>query len=336
MNRFVMWLCGFLALFTLTAASLVFWGEAIEVNPPSPGEAVLLAAIGSAAVWALVVGLRPARRHTDAEDSEPQESTIDAAGILTSFRSSSRLPCVRLQGIPEGSDAFASRLGGPFYAPPGFTWPQANGRLMAPLAQLNFATLPHLDGFPESGIIQFYLDPAVELAASRSPVAQPSGFRVVQHREVGHFTEANPPGVQAALPFGTGQLLSASLDSMSIPASDPGFASAFVGGFDSFRSPEHIEDFTLDPQLLLGELAPAPTPGHYFGGYPRLTDQDPREQFAEFARHSSVLLFLDSIDDVSWGAGQAACFLIEPERLAQEDFSEVVYFSWDRPHTLEV
>ena len=52
-----------------------------------------------------------------------------------------------------------SRFGGVFYLPHGESVPACpEGETMQFLAQINFAKIPHLDGFPEKGLLQFFLD----------------------------------------------------------------------------------------------------------------------------------------------------------------------------------
>ncbi|MEY8387614.1 YwqG family protein [Oscillospiraceae bacterium 38-13] len=64
-----------------------------------------------------------------------------------------KLPCVRitpqLDKTPAPTD---SKFGGDFCLPAGQTAPD-----MEFLAQINFAQIPHLKGFPETGLLQFFL-----------------------------------------------------------------------------------------------------------------------------------------------------------------------------------
>jgi uncharacterized protein YwqG len=51
-----------------------------------------------------------------------------------------------------------SKFGGLPYLPKGFEYPKSsNGEYLYLLAQINFAEVPHLEGFPEKGILQFYI-----------------------------------------------------------------------------------------------------------------------------------------------------------------------------------
>lgn len=51
-----------------------------------------------------------------------------------------------------------SKFGGFPYLPKGFEYPKTcDGKYLFLLAQLNFSEIPPLDGFPEEGILQFYI-----------------------------------------------------------------------------------------------------------------------------------------------------------------------------------
>jgi type II secretory pathway pseudopilin PulG len=69
-----------------------------------------------------------------------------------------RLPGLRLTLTPGPTPAPASRIGGPPWAPPeGADWPTGHkGRPVPFLAQLNFADLPRLPDFPDSGLLQIF------------------------------------------------------------------------------------------------------------------------------------------------------------------------------------
>lgn len=62
-------------------------------------------------------------------------------------------PCVRITPQPNKTPAPTdSKFGGDYYLPAGAEAPD-----MEFLAQVNFAQIPHLEGFPEKGLLQFFL-----------------------------------------------------------------------------------------------------------------------------------------------------------------------------------
>ncbi|MDX2072682.1 MAG: YwqG family protein, partial [Haliscomenobacter sp.] len=77
-----------------------------------------------------------------------------------------------------------SKIGGKPYWPKDMAYPKSvQGELLFFLAQFNFAEIPHLEGFPTQGILQFFIaaDGMYGLDFDR-PQAQ-NGFRVVYHPE---------------------------------------------------------------------------------------------------------------------------------------------------------
>ena len=66
---------------------------------------------------------------------------------------STKLPAVHITPEPDGlSGPTDSRFGGEYYLPAG-----AKASELEFMAQVNFAQVPHLDGFPGSGLLQFFL-----------------------------------------------------------------------------------------------------------------------------------------------------------------------------------
>jgi uncharacterized protein YwqG len=69
--------------------------------------------------------------------------------------------------------------------------------------------------------------------------------------------------------------------------------------------------------------------GHRLWGRPHFPADDPR-LISRYASFTTCLLHLcgDEAAGLSWGERGACHFLIEPERLAERDFSRVLYH-WD-------
>ena len=65
----------------------------------------------------------------------------------------SLLPCIHIKpASAEAPGPTDSKFGGEFYLPAGAEAPELEF-----LAQINFAQAPHLEGFPETGLLQFFL-----------------------------------------------------------------------------------------------------------------------------------------------------------------------------------
>lgn len=69
------------------------------------------------------------------------------------------LSSLHLSAVQKSTTCIDSKFGGVFYLPEGESIPTCpEGEPMQFLAQINFAKMPHLDGFPQIGLLQFFLD----------------------------------------------------------------------------------------------------------------------------------------------------------------------------------
>lgn len=330
------WLLAILGLATLLAASLPLWPPSVGLHPPSGGEAAALAALGVGCLAIAGYFVRRDRRNSTTRQTAAREALageLAASGAIADFAESTQLGCVRLVAAPgsDAPDAFTSKLGGVFYSPPGFAWPlDAGQQPMWPLAQLNFAELPRLDGFPDRGILQFFITGDDLYGLDLDDLTAQSGFRVVYHPEIGDLTFPNPPQPEdLTVPFDGSYRLAGAPASMPMTASDWRFARA-IG--DSWRRRTGTEPGPELASVATEALWDTPqedsAAGHRLGGYPFFTQEDPRSYTEALRGHTTVLLQIDSVGEVCWGDAGVASFLIEPERLREGDFSNVLY-TWD-------
>ncbi len=69
------------------------------------------------------------------------------------------LSSLRLSAVQKPTSCIDSKFGGIFYLPEGENIPSCpEGEPMQFLAQINFTQMPHLEGFPRAGLLQFFLD----------------------------------------------------------------------------------------------------------------------------------------------------------------------------------
>lgn len=336
------WLLSILGVVCLAAAGASLLPRTLRFHPPSAGEAAILAALGIGSLTIAVLFVRSDRRELQLRRASERDAARAAelveSGAIADFVASTRLPCVRLEEVPGGGpDAFGTTLGGTFYVPPGFAWPLTPERQpMWPLAQLNFAELPHLEGFPDRGIVQFFIAGDDDLhGMDLDDLTSPSGFRVVFHPEVGDTTlpnPAQPPSEERLVPLDRPLGLSGHLSAVSMAWDDWRFDAAFAESWTSSGRPGEPSAEVLRAAAQAIGTSPddlgEPLTGHRIGGHPFFTQEDPRTRDPRLQGHSVLLLQIDSTEDVNWGDAGTACFLIEPERLARRDFSHVLY-SWD-------
>jgi uncharacterized protein YwqG len=333
------WLLVILGLAALAAASLPLWPPSLGVHAPSGSEAAMLAALGLGCLLIAGYFVRRDRRELTARQvaaaREALAAELIASGVIADFVESTRAECVRLAATRyDGADAFASKLGGLFYAPPGFAWPlTAQRQPMWPLAQLNFAELPHLDGFPDRGILQFFITGDDLYGMDLDDQTSQSGFRVVYHPTIDPITFPNPvqPAPdQLTLPFEGAFRITAQPGTMPMPASDWRFEQAVTDSWRRRRGSEPGPDVAraaYQVELDAADDEEGVFAGH-LGGYASFTQEDPRGYTERLRGHTTVLLQIESVGDICWGDVGVASFLIEPDRLRRGDFSHVLY-TWD-------
>jgi uncharacterized protein YwqG len=344
------WLLIILGLATLVAASLSWWPPDLGLQAPSGIEAAVLAALGAGCLVIAGSFIRadrrePIARRAAAAARESLASELVASGVIADFVEHTRLERLRLYARRDDGepDAFVNSFGGVFYVPPGFAWPLTTDlRPMWPLAQLNFAELPRLDGFPDRGILQFFITGDDMYGMDPDDPARQSGFRVIYHPEVGTSTfpnPAQPDGGRLTVPFEGAFRLSATAGTMPMTVSDWRFPRAIDDSWRRCTGSGPGPDVSSAAYDLVLDAAtqrdPAAVEGdgllgaHQIGGYALFTQEDPRGYEEKWRGHTTVLLQIDSVgDDIMWGDMGVASFLIEPQRLSQCDFSNVLY-TWD-------
>lgn len=305
-----------------------------------------------AVLWWLVTGGGGARRapgphapgpveETHRRVEKPKATDAQLAAALAPFRerlAASSRPVARVSLAPlEVDDVRASKVGGEPYLPAGEAPPRsADGRSMVLLAQINFAEVPPMEGYPEAGLLQFFIARDSDGApygmdlTDRSPdtlMAQ-RWFRV---RYLDHL-EAEVVGGRA-VPRCRGRCatphdpdrprrMSFTLGQEPISPADVNFASV-VGFEPSAWVLERAAAWQVDESDLAERALPTAS-GHKLGGYPHFTQVDPRLEGTPLR----LLLQLDSDDELMWGDAGVGAFFIDPADLARRDFSRVLY-SWD-------
>lgn len=238
------------------------------------------------------------------------------------------LPCLRITAKASGDlFLFDSKFGGHPYWPAGKPYPvDSDGQFLYLLAQLNFSQLPPLEGFPNEGILQFYLSADDLYGLDYDKPTDQSHFRVVYFADttgvaLDDFSFLDAQTRDSALP------VSRPMQLQFVPDKD-------YYSFSDVRLPEALidellaEDLPVKGQPLPEEelVALYPDTGHKMGGYAYFTQQDPREgAYKEYV----LLLQIDSqLPDICWGDVGVGNFFLHPDDLKQKDFSRVLY-NWD-------
>ena len=220
-----------------------------------------------------------------------------------------------------------SKIGGLPYFPKNQPYPTNNrGRPLFLLAQLNFAEIPSLKGFPTTGILQFYIadDDFFGLDFDRQTSQQ--NFRVLYFPEVTPYLEPSDQN--------EGHLIT---DFSFLP--EPQYfplSTSCALQFEAGNEPVGISDYQFEKyfkefdESLYGEYAQYFSGnGHKLGGYASFTQEDPRTFLIEGELYR-LLLQLDTDDsiDMMWGDCGVGNFFIKDEDLQNLNFSNVLYH-WD-------
>lgn len=256
------------------------------------------------------------------ENSKGTENTAIFEELDAQLRKHKK-PSVELKLSPAKNIAlWNSKVGGKPYLPMDSEFPLTeSGNPMFFLAQINFAEMPHLEGFPQKGILQFFIDLEDEIMGLESSP------KVIYHSDIKEdnaLLQQDFPEIdfeEYISPFEKDTELSIEFNKVEqlITTSDFRFSEIV-----SIDIPDEIWDKFYD----VDEYNES---GHRVGGYPYFTQYDIREGSLE----DYILLFqLDSDwgEDVGygimWGDAGVANFFIHPEDLKNLDFSKVVY-TWD-------
>jgi uncharacterized protein YwqG len=98
--------------------------------------------------------------------------------ITEKFVPETKKSAVRLKATRGKTKAKETKFGGKPYIPKGFSYPRKNGEPMVLICQLNFAEIPHLDGYPESGLLQIYLE------CDETAMFEPESYKIVYHNDI--------------------------------------------------------------------------------------------------------------------------------------------------------
>ncbi|OZG57759.1 hypothetical protein BTIS_1000 [Bifidobacterium tissieri] len=268
----------------------------------------------------------------------PQLSDYVAQMIVSMLRHSTDAPMIELDASDTPPNVLDTKIGGEFYVPSGMRPPRNHetGKPLYLLAQLNFDELPHLPDFPEHGLLQFFIagdDPLYGMNLDH-----PQSQKKWRIRYIPTVPDTVPPThvahpswrADTDLPLpdkNYAMKLVPTLTAKVINTTDYRFDGALQRCLstmndrdrDFYRTHEGEILDTINDMLAYG--------GHQIGGYPLFTQWDPRPN-GPWHGADTLLLQIDSIDDVMFADSGVANFFIRPDQLRRLDFSQVL-FHWD-------
>ncbi len=236
------------------------------------------------------------------------------------------VPDPALEVGPDGC-----RLGGPAWLAEGQEWPLSRGgRPLEFLAQLDFAQLPPLAGFPESSVVQFFIPSDDDVWGVDFDDPSRGDARVL-FRPNGSGTHAVEPPLAADpsddfTPFIGGD----SVRDRGIALTAAPFVDRIP--FNNWRVDQQFDGNHRRPgieqwEASLAEQTDSAPLVHHIGGYPCFVQSDVRGP-GKFDDYDICLLRLTSDDYVQWGDVGEANFLIRSTDLEANDFSKVIFW-WD-------
>lgn len=245
------------------------------------------------------------------------------------------IPAVTVIPCKGATTLTTSKFGGTPYLPKAYVYPKdTEGTPMRLLAQINFSELPHIESFPEKGLLQIFVSPNIlYIEEKRYKDIFQQYFKVRYFAnpkatfEVGNSETALVPGIYSSgFPITEELALHFNLNNEPISALDYRLIELIGQDFSDNQSnltERHpIEDTYM--QYYLGA-------GHKVGGYPYFIDKDVRAETPFLKKYDTLLLQIDSNDTlgIMWGDSGVANFFISEENLRNRDFSDIL-FHWEQ------
>lgn len=221
-----------------------------------------------------------------------------------------------------------SKLGGLPYLPKGFEYPKGvQGNPLFLLAQINFEEVPCLEGFPQGGILQFYIADDDFYGANWDNPTQQESFQVIYFPTISKteddlVTDFSFLPEPKGLPFFGSSSLQFKKKVAPVGYTDYEFEKLLgVHFFEQFGDKEddiweeYAEKFSSE--------------GHKIGGYAYFTQEDPRLDKESVEKYILLLqIDTDNAVDIMWGDSGVGNFFIPQTDLEKLDFSRVLY-TWD-------
>jgi len=223
-------------------------------------------------------------------------------------------PLVENEILPLYSSKF---LGKPFL-PVGMPYPcDKNGDPMILIAQINFAEMPVLKGYPHEGILQLFLAAKNWYEGDDYKILFHSDVQCEAQNSFDFITE----DLYGESPVHTEHSLSFSRETTYGGAEDCRFKVSFDGK-DYYDYSE-----TLSEELRQQFDSMFSSNGHKIGGYADFTQYDPRED-NEHPQDELLVLQIDTDEQIMFGDSGVAHIFLNRENLERKDFSGA-YFHWD-------
>lgn len=235
----------------------------------------------------------------------------------------SKVVYLSMSSYHHGTVHSSKLYGRPFF-PQGAQYPlKKKGVPMLFFGQLNFSQLPKLEGFPEKGILQFFIsEPDDEFGTNHGHTADNTLFRVIYH-ENNDATHENP---RFWVPTHSEFEITGHLAEEAMSFDDFRFNKTLFPLYEKYA--EKKSDMLCDlSNEEIGEIYPLIVEHNRIGGYCTLTSGDPRGYLdSPYTEHTVTLFQIVSgeSNEVLWLNNSSLGFFIRPEDLKKRDFSNVL------------
>lgn len=234
-------------------------------------------------------------------------------------------PYINIKLQKQKTMLWESKLGGDPYLETGMEYPKAsNGEYLRLLVQINFEEIPHLEPFPQKGILQFFILADDMYGLDLDDPCTQDTFRIIYIPEVAKseenlvkdFSFLGELEEDCYMPFSDEGKMKFSLEYMPI-------------AWDDYRFNNVYKDIKLTEEEIDDYMDNLNADGCKIGGYPTFTQSDPRDD-KKLRTFDTLLLQLDYEEecDLMFGDGGVANFFINEEDLKKLDFTKVLY-NWD-------
>lgn len=209
----------------------------------------------------------------------------------------------------------------------------ARGKSMRLLAAIFCSELPENNILPQHGVLRFYISPDAYFGASflqPEEMNMQKEFRVLfDEDELAFYTSEYYGSEDESFPVFGSYHPRFNLEQEGMPVFD----------FRYEETKERVLENSNDRAAAAVDYQDEDfweginSMGHKLGGYPYFTQEDPRENHANYRKYDTLLFQLDSdyADEktkVMFGDGGVCNFFIPSEKLKQHDFSDILY-TWD-------
>ncbi|MEG4090321.1 DUF1963 domain-containing protein [Microcoleus sp. Pol12B4] len=231
-----------------------------------------------------------------------------------------------------------SKFGGFPYLPKGFEYPKTcDAKYLFLLAQLNFDEIPPLDGFPERGILQFYIADDDLYGLNLDNSANADNYTIEDKFKIIYFPQpdfkveniiTNYDFLPKPEAFPVDGCCSLQFTKKYAPISTNDYQFTELLGSE-------IDELFMNHEIENEYREISHSFGHKIGGYPYFTQDDVRKysSTSEQKQKLDILLFQMDSDgndtvEIIWGDSGVGNFFIDESALRELDFSEVLY-NWD-------